>query len=237
MNADPAPSARRARYPRRTRIPAAAGLLACVLLVAGCGRQGPPAVPASGAPATVAATYPFPLGPLSPDDSALFKASCAGDGAEVGRLLDAGANANALDMLKRTPVFAAAFCNQPSVVPLLNARGADLTRKDMLGMTPLEAAAAVGGVDVARALLDAGAPVDERDGSGRTALHIAAATNQPQLAELLTSRGANAQARDAAGATPVRTAQANGHAEIAEQLKKLSGRQRPLPDGARPSRG
>jgi hypothetical protein len=157
---------------------------------------------------------------LSENDKALFTAAGAGDVAGVDRALDAGANANAADGLKRTPLFAATFCNHPGVANLLMDKGADASAADLHGMSPLHVAVISGSTQVAQALLAKGVDVNLRSNAGRGPLHLAAATNQLAMAKLLLEHGANAAEKDKGGVTAAALATQNGHSDLATAINQ-----------------
>ncbi len=200
-------------------------------ILAGCGERGS-ADPASaskadqGAKANTSAQCFYPAGGLSENDAALFSASEAGDLDRVGQAIDEGGNVNAADALKRTPLFAAAFCNRPDATNLLIDKGSDVSARDFLGMSPLHAAVVVGGDDSAKALISKGANINQQDATGHTPLHIAAATGQMSMVELLLNRGANVQLRDKDGVTASSMASTNGHKTVAATIKKWREKQK-----------
>jgi len=155
---------------------------------------------------------------LTENDKALFVAAGAGNVEGVDRALDAGANANAADGLKRTPLFAAAFCNHPGVANLLMDKGADASAADLHGMSPLHGAVIAGSTQVVQALIAKGADVNLRSNAGRGPLHLAAATNQLAMARLLLEKGANAAEKDKAGVTAAALATQNGHSDVAAAI-------------------
>jgi ankyrin repeat protein len=73
--------------------------------------------------------------------TALHLAAEAGFTEVARQLLDAGADPNAPDSAKRTPLH---FANGAELVELLGAKGADPNAKDMAGLTPLDYAAVRG---------------------------------------------------------------------------------------------
>lgn len=172
------------------------------------------------------ATQFYAVGRLSKNDAELFAASGTGDILRVEKSIDAGGNVNATDFLKRTPLFAAAFCNHPEVANLLMDKGSDVNARDFLGMSPLHAAVIVGGEETAKALILRGANINILSAAGRTPLHSAAATNQMAMVELLLERGANAQVRDKDGITAASLASRNGHPTVAASIKKWQEKQK-----------
>lgn len=201
-------------------------VLLSVGLLAACNKPGP-------APATLSPTSgPCQLPPtvangnISNSDEQLFAATAAGDlrGATVA--IEQGANVNATGMLKRTPLFVAAFCDRPPLVRMLLEKGTKHEIPDVSGMLPLHAAVVLGANETARMLIAGGVNIDGRDSAGRTALHLAAATDQIPLVELLLAGKADAAARDKNGKTAEALAKNNGHSTAAETIRKAQDRQK-----------
>ena len=92
--------------------------------------------------------------------SALCAAAREGDGAEVSRLLQAGADVDRVDDNGRTPLHDACVNGHADVVSLLLDAGAEVDPADNQKWTPLYYACARGHADVVSLLLDAGADVD-----------------------------------------------------------------------------
>ncbi|MDK9724873.1 MAG: ankyrin repeat domain-containing protein [Sterolibacteriaceae bacterium MAG5] len=194
-----------------------AGLLtAAVLVLAGCGKGDEGEPPAN--PATEGA-FVRPLGEISALDAKLFEAAGKGDTDAVEEAIEEGADLNAVDKLKRTPLFGAAFYNRVGTVRLLAERGADVNAKDFSGFAPLHAAVAAGSREAVAALVAKGADVNDRVVGGRTPLHLAAATNQPLMVEFLLGNGASPQIKDNEGHTPAALASLNGHKAVRDQIK------------------
>ncbi len=211
MNAGPS-------FNRSTWLPIA--VLLSIGLLAGCNKPDP--APATLAPASSPCQVSRTIanGNVSKNDEALFAASAAGDLRAATEAIDQGANPNAIGMLKRTPLFVAAFCDRPSLVRMLLEKGANPERADVSGMQPLHAAVVVGATETASILIAGGADINGRDPAGRTALHLAAATDQKPLVELLLARKANAAARDKNGKTAQALARDNGHSATADAIRK-----------------
>lgn len=183
--------------------------------------QTPSAPPSqSAAQAKSSAQCFFAVGPLSEDDGQLFAASGAGDVGQVEESIAAGGSVHATDALKRTPLFAAAFCNHPPAIDLLIDQGSDVNAKDFLGMPPLEAAVVMGWQVAAKALIARGADINIRNAAGRTPLHMAAAADDMAMVEVLLERGANVRLRDKDGNSAASLAKLNGHATAAAAIKK-----------------
>lgn len=199
-----------------------AGFFALSILAA-CGRSSEPATHATvvAAGGTLAATEQCVLyEQAGPIDQSLINASGAGDVDRVKQLIEKGASVNGSGMLKRTPLFAAAFCDQPSVIGLLMGAGANLDALDIHGMTPLHAAVTSGSMNAVRVLATSGAKIDRQDFAGRTPLHLAAATNDLVLVEALLKFRPNTRLRDKDGLDPPALAQRNGHPDIAAVVRR-----------------
>ena len=137
----------------------------------------------------------------------------------VGFLLDRGADVEALNNERETPLISAAGNRKPDVVRLLLSRGADVQTVSYRGESACQAASRMGwlvdtdvmpqlcgefglwltetfwrdatSIDVQREL-DAGADVNAQDGKGETPLYKAVLWNStPSVVELLLYRGAD----------------------------------------------
>lgn len=198
-----------------------------ISLLAGCGEHGfMESLKGTEAKTNSTAQCYFAGGGLGENDMKLFAASGAGDAPLVEQLIEAGANVNADDSLKRTPLFAAVFCNHPQAVNLLIDRGSDINARDFSGLSPVHAAVVVGAMDAVKALIAKGANLDIQNTAGRTPLHLAAATNQIAMVELLLEHGANAQVHDKNGNAAAFLASDNGHAAVAVAIKKWQEKQK-----------
>lgn len=198
--------------------------LVAVVMLAACGRHGAPEAGKSAVPDGVASADRqgcfIVHGSPDANDAVLYTAAQTGDLAAVAQAVAAGAEVNVGDRLKRTPLFAATYCNRPQVAGLLIDRGGNVNAKDFDGMSPLHVAAITGGVNVAKVLLDKGADIDSRDADDRTPLLLAAATDEADMVSLLVARGANVGLRDKNGLTAAGLAAKNGHGSIAARLKE-----------------
>jgi ankyrin repeat protein len=203
--------------------------VAALGLLAACGDHGSSEQPfvstkENGAKTKLTTQCSYVVGHRNKNDE-LFVASGAGDVRRVKQSIDAGRNANAMDSLRRTPLFAAAFCNRSDVENLLIDKGSVVDARDFLGMSPLGAAVLVGGMDAAKALISRGANINIQTTDGKTPLHMAAATNQVAMVELLLEHGANAQVRDKKGFTAASIASRNGHQTVVATIKKWQEKQ------------
>jgi len=204
----------------RCALPGLAGL--CVLgLLAACGKpETASSVAAQQIQNPCALPRIAPNAEYSQSDDRLFSAVVAGDLRAAAEALEQGANVNAAGALKRTALFAAAFCDRPTLVKLLLEQGGKHDLADANGMLPLHAGVVVGGLETARTLLANGANINGKDAAGRTALHLAAATNQMPMVDLLLAGKINSTLRDRHGMTAAGLAADNGHAEVAAAIRK-----------------
>ncbi|WP_026545685.1 ankyrin repeat domain-containing protein [Arthrobacter sp. 35/47] len=111
----------------------------------------------------------------------LLDAAREGDGATLGRYLDAGVPATLTNAAGDSLVMLAAYNGHASVVADLLARGADPEAANDRGQTPLAGAVFKGYTDVVKVLLDAGADPDAGTPSARDA---AGMFGRPEMLEL-----------------------------------------------------
>ncbi|OOG65427.1 hypothetical protein B0E46_03520 [Rhodanobacter sp. B04] len=178
---------------------------------------------------------------LPNEATALMVATAMGYPEIAERLLDAGADVNAVDANGRSALHAAAqfgFEHNDSLRARrlfdgLLKRGADINRADSEGKTPLllllgaqlrpgsECDATHIGALVPL-LLEAGAKVEHADQRGVTALHACAMHALLPPARVLLSRGADRSAADAFGRSAADVARQLGYIDIAHELAARS---------------
>lgn len=156
-------------------------------------------------------------------------------------LIKHGANVNAADLWKFTPLHEAASKGKYEIVKLLLKHGADPLKKNRDGASPLDLVRDTD-QDVAdllrgnSALLDAAKKgnlvriqrlvtpenINCRDALGRhsTPLHLAAGYNNYDVAEYLLEKGADVNSQDKGGLIPLHNASSYGHVDIAALLIK-----------------
>ena len=124
----------------------------------------------------------------------LHEAAAQGNAAMVESLLRLGADVDAKDGGRHTPLYCVANEQRSGgadVVRLLVQGGADVNANDgAKRCTALHMAARRGNVEIAEALLDCGAELDARDRLGDTPLRRAVNCRKVQVAALLIGRGA-----------------------------------------------
>ncbi|HZQ37957.1 MAG TPA: ankyrin repeat domain-containing protein [Dehalococcoidia bacterium] len=119
--------------------------------------------------------------------TALHLAAFFGHAGAARRLLDAGAEINAVarNPMRVQPLHSAAAGRHHAVCSLLIQRGADVNARQHGGWTPLHAAAQHGDRALAELLLAAGADAAACNDEGRSAAGIAAENGHADLAALL----------------------------------------------------
>jgi ankyrin repeat protein len=129
-----------------------------------------------------------------PLDKQLFEAVAAGDTAEAGRLLDAGADPNAVDDEDENAVlYLATNSGDSAMVELLLEHGADVNRALSAGYTALEVAGLNEDIDLIRILLEHGADPNQRNmlWNNGTALHSVVNYGRFRAAQMLLDAGAD----------------------------------------------
>ncbi len=135
---------------------------------------------------------------------------------KIRRLLERGADPNAENEAKITPLhYAAEYC--PEAIPILLKYGANPHAHDEGGLTPLHVAALKGSVDATRALIPH-SNVNAKDNEGKTPLHLALEYERCDVALLLLQHGADINAADGDGRTPLHLAAGAGCVEVVKLL-------------------
>ena len=148
---------------------------------------------------------------------ALFGAIRRGAGADVERLLKAGAGANLVDTDGTSALMAATLFGNAQMLQVLIKAGADPNHAGVAGTTALMWA--VPDVEKVKVLLDGGANVNAKSDSERTALLVAASYPRTvDLLRLLLDRGADLRAQDRAGATALALAVRSADVEVVRFL-------------------
>jgi ankyrin len=159
----------------------------------------------------------------------LYLAAVNGDAAVIGRLLDAGEEANAvLTAEGETVLMLTSYTGNPAAVKLLLDRGADANTQQFRGQTALMWAAAEGHAEVVKLLLQRGADPslsstastkpERRPPGGMTALLFAARQGKLEAARALLDGGADVDQAGADSTSPLLIAIVNGHYELATML-------------------
>lgn len=155
--------------------------------------------------------------------TALHKVAMHKDASMVRLLLDKGANVEAVDQHKKTPLHHAVIEGFEEMVKLLLGKGAKVKVKDYRGSTPLQVAIAKGANPIISMLLDNGADIEARNEGGMTALHQAVSYGSISTVRLLMERGANLYARGNRGETPMILAHRKHYKKVRELLNTYVG--------------
>ncbi len=134
-------------------------------------------------------------------------------------LIEAGANANAVNELGVTPLFLAALNASAGMADALLRAGADPNVARPSGETVLMTGARTGNAELVRALLAAGADVQgSAHFQGQTPLMWAASEGHAHVVQVLLEAGANVHARSRHGATALLLAARHGGVDTARVL-------------------
>jgi ankyrin repeat protein len=169
----------------------------------------------------------------APSAADLFTALRNTNAQAVRKLLEDGADVNALDAEDNTPLILASFHASPECVELLIQHGADVNAANRAGATALVRAAT--SYDKTRLLVAAGANVRVRTALGNTPLLLAARrAGNSRTVRLLLERGADATERNAAGVSPILAAAASGDVEAVHLLLDAGARADDFPESKQP---
>lgn len=128
---------------------------------------------------------------MSDQDQAFKTAISVGQVDLVAELIVKGANVNAADENRNTPLMRAAKGGHTPVINLLIEKGVDVNTKNKFGYTALREAAQEGHVDAVVALLNHGADINAVSDYGESALTSAIKKGHIDVAEVLLKRGAD----------------------------------------------
>ena len=155
-------------------------------------------------------------------DTQLLEAVSAGDTAEAGRLLRAGANPEAVDSADSTTALYHATVNgDGAMVELLIANGADVNSTGSAGYTALEVAGMNDSLDIVKILLEHGADPNQRNllWENGTALHSVVNFGKFKAAQMLMDAGADVNLATDGGMTPLISMLRIGRFALSEALE------------------
>ena len=154
------------------------------------------------APLVLSAILFAPLFGCCARQGSIHIASESRDLASVERVLSMDpACVNQTDGLGRTPLYLAAWLNQPDILNLLLRNGGDpnIGASWKGHATPLHVASRNAHAEIARRLIEAGAEVNVKDDDGDTPLLLAARGGSAEVVGLLIEAGADVAARNRYG--------------------------------------
>ena len=134
-------------------------------------------------------------------------------------LIAVGADVNATDNSKETPLHLAAEVGQVAVVNALIAAEADVNATNNYRETPLHLAAKWGRLEVMRALIAAEAGVNATNNYRETPLHLAAKWGRLEVMRALIAEGAKLEAKNNYEETPLQIVKKRHRSDIIEILK------------------
>ena len=133
-------------------------------------------------------------------------------------LIDKGANVNARDKSKKTPLYSAIEKKYNEIAKYLIKKGADINAKNADGYTPSITAAGSNNEELLKELIAKKADINIQDNMKQTALTYAAYKGYIWAVKELIKAGANCNLRDHQGDTALTIALGNNHLEIAKTL-------------------
>ena len=151
----------------------------------------------------------------------LWYAAVSNDKKMVERLLDLGADINAVSDTGDTPVLYACFLNNVRTVEILSMRGADVQKPNRFGETCL-IIAAERSLELCQCLIANVADVNKQDAAGNTFLHCAIIStknsNKDEIVQLLIDHGSNPYIKNKCGDDVFKTAILHCQESILEKL-------------------
>nr|XP_029732091.1 uncharacterized protein LOC115268182 [Aedes albopictus] len=139
---------------------------------------------------------------------------------KVRKLIDDGANVNALNLNELTALHLSSSAGHSLVVELLLENGASVNNVEIHGWTPLHFACQNDRKEVVLTLIKNGANIESLDNDYCTALHISALQGHCNIVDALLKKGANVNVVGKNGMTPLFSACQNGHKDVVQTLLK-----------------
>lgn len=157
----------------------------------------------------------------------LHAAAASGKSQAVELLLQRGADVNALNSMRQTPLFQAADSGNLSTIKAITERLklTGLMHQDADGLTALHNAAEGGHADVIVFLIRLGNEanvdiIDQIDQVGRSPLHYACEAGRPNAVAALLEYGPDVDLQNDVGLTPLHCAAQNGHLNVVRLLRQ-----------------
>jgi len=157
-------------------------------------------------------------------DRVLLAIAGSADVKLIDRILSLGADPDARDDRKRSPLTVAVMQGNDSVVERLLHENAAVNITDRQGWTPLVHAIKSGNASIVRLLLDHGANKNVRGSDGMLPIHHAARLDSPDILKLLVQYGADPMARTRSGSSALMMASAAGSLGICRYLVSMRDR-------------
>jgi len=143
----------------------------------------------------------------------------------IKHLVESGADINALDINKATPLHNASNRHEPTttehdilIIKYLLDNGAKIDAKDGPGHTPLNNAISWSNLIIVQYLVNSGANIHLGDLFGCEPLYLAAVVKNIEIVKFLLSNGANKEAKCARGETASERARSQGDHDIANYI-------------------
>ncbi len=133
-------------------------------------------------------------------------------------LIEQGADVNAMNNTKWTPLLMAALKKNIPVVQALLEKGADINAPDGSDMTALHHAVRRKSLPLVQLLIEKKADLSVRDKEGWTPLHHAALKNELEIAQALLDAGADVNAASNGGGRPLHEAAVGTSKEMIDLL-------------------
>ena len=150
--------------------------------------------------------------------------AAAGSADTINTLIELGADPNARDRYRQTPLHIAAGYNpNPDAIMLLLEAGGDVEARDAYDHTPLHAAARAVNPAALVALVENGADPNAGDQLVYTPLHYAAIRTEARNITALTVAGADPEAGDRYGITPLDLARREENDAVIAALEAATG--------------
>jgi ankyrin repeat protein len=138
----------------------------------------------------------------------------------ISPLIRAGADANARDSSRNTPLIAASYRSDDDAIIQLIEAGADVNAANKWGFCPLAGAVRGARIETVRIMVAHGAKADHTNVYGRTVLMDAVSNKDPHVLELIYRPNQNVDERDQQGRTALANAVLQDRAIAVEFLIK-----------------